>query len=202
MLFDLRRVARKYIRRPAAVREALTIPGQITLEESRFLGSVIRELDSNRPIIEVGTLFGWSTRVIALYKPQGMELITVDAYKWNPLGLSPEHHAAITTNILEEASHTLNVKQVRQDKNDFYNEYSGPEPSLIFLDADHSYAATRQDLEWATKYRRALICLHDYGRAWPGVVKAVDELGGPYKIAGSLCLLTPGACYSEKTAAA
>lgn len=126
---------------------------------------------------------------MALAKPAEMELITVDAYYWNPLGLSKRDHFAITSRILEEAIQKYNVKQVRQDKAEFYRSYSGPEPALIFLDADHSYEGTRDDLEWATKYENAIICLHDYRKEWPGVIQAVDEFGGFDRIAGSLCVL-------------
>ena len=196
----LRRLAKKIIRRPAlgAVREALTIPsGQVNLEEARFLGSLVRGLDTSRPIIEIGTLFGWSTRVMVLYKAPEMELVTVDVYKWNPLALSSENHFTITSSILEESKRKYNVKQFRKDKAEFYRSYSGPEPALIFLDADHSYEETRNDLEWATKHSRALICLHDYRSEWPGVIQAVNEVGGPHRIEGTLCLLKPGAGYGK-----
>jgi predicted O-methyltransferase YrrM len=194
----LRHNIKKVIRRPAlaAVREALEIPsGQITLEEARFLGSLVRDLDGGRPIVEVGTLFGWSTRILALHKPSDVELITVDNYEWNPLALLPDDHFAVTSAILEEAKRSFQVKQVRIEKAEFYRTYAGPPPSLIFLDADHSYEATREDLIWATRFRDALICLHDYRKEWPGVIQAVDELGGPERMAGTLCLLRRGAHY-------
>lgn len=195
----IRTLAKKVIRRPAlaAVKEALRIPsGQISMEEAKFLGSLVRELDPSRPIIEIGTLFGWSTRVITLFKAQETELITVDAYVWNPLGLSDQHHFDITSSILEESKRTANVRQVRQDKEIFYREYDGVAPSLIFLDADHTYEATLSDLMWASKYNDTLICLHDYRKEWPGVIKVVDQFGGPERLQGTLCVLKLGSAYS------
>ncbi len=163
------------------------------MEEARFLGSLLPALPAARPIIEVGTLFGWSTRVMALYKPLDAPLITVDMYCWNPLGLSDADHFAITSSILEESKQTLNVTQVRIDKDVFYREYAGPAPSLIFLDADHTYEATRADLQWANSFPDTIVCLHDYRPEWPGVIAAVDEFGGPASIVGTLCTLKPKA---------
>jgi AmiR/NasT family two-component response regulator len=80
----------------------------------------------------------------------------------------------------------------------FYRTYSGRPPALIFLDADHSYEATREDLIWATQFKDTIICLHDYRSEWPGVITAVDELGGPAEIAGTLCVLRQGACYPDQ----
>ena len=83
---------------------ALTLPvGQIRLDESRFLGELVSSLTEPGPIVEIGTLFGWSTRVMALFKDRDRELITVDNYGWNPLGLPPERHQSSTAQTLAEA---------------------------------------------------------------------------------------------------
>jgi predicted O-methyltransferase YrrM len=118
MNIALRRTIKTIVRRPAlsAVSEALRIPsGQISLEEARLLGRLLQRVDASRPIVEIGTLFGWSTRVIVMFKPAAMELITVDRYCWNPLGLSSARHFAITAEILDESKQTFNVKQINED---------------------------------------------------------------------------------------
>jgi len=44
-----------------ATRDALMIQmGQIKIKEARFLGNLVSNLKSDGPIIEIGTLFGWS----------------------------------------------------------------------------------------------------------------------------------------------
>lgn len=190
---------RQIIRRLAFrdVRHALTTPGQISLREAIFLSQLVKCLDQPGPIVEIGTLFGWSTRVMTLAKPPEKELITVDSYGWNPLGLSESAHFDVTSAILAESKLYLNVKQIRQDKANFYQSYSGAAPALIFLDAMHTYDETRKDLEWATKFNNSIICLHDYTDLWPGVIQAVDELGGPHRIEGSLCALKQGVGYEQ-----
>jgi len=194
---SLRSHARQIVRQLAFrdVRHALTTPGQISIREAKLLAELVKSLDDPGPIVEIGTLFGWSTRVMILAKPQETELITVDSYGWNPLGLSESEHFDVTSAILAESKLHLNVSQIRQHKADFFRTYSGAKPALIFLDAIHSYEETRKDLEWATQFKNSVICLHDYTNLWPGVIQAVDELGGPHRIEGSLCALRQGVGY-------
>jgi predicted O-methyltransferase YrrM len=169
---------------------ALTLPvGQITLDESRFLAELVAGLQRTGPIIEIGTLFGFSTRVMALVKSPERELITVDSYVWNPLELPPELHRRCTADGLSDAVRRHNVRIVCQDKARFYAEYGGPPPALVFLDAIHTYDETRKDIAWARQAGAGLICAHDYAPQHPGVVRAVDEYGGPDRLVQTLALL-------------
>jgi predicted O-methyltransferase YrrM len=150
----------------------------------------VRGSDPNRPIIEIGTLFGFSTVVMTLAKNQAQRLITVDNYSWNSLGVSPEAHFAITTNRLSEATKHHNVQILRQDKDRFYAEYAGPQPALFFCDADHSYEATKADILWARSVGASIICGDDYDHPFQrGTAQAVDELGGPKRVAGGLFVM-------------
>lgn len=177
--------------RDMVTRDALVIPvGPISLAEARFLGDLTSSLDGEGPIIEVGTLFGWSTQIMAWCKREDRELITVDNYSWNPLHLSPAMHYAIVEEVLSEAVAKFNVRQVRMDKDSFYAAYTDASPALIFLDADHSYEATRADILWAKEAHAGIICGHDYNSPnCPGVVQAVDEFGGPRQLIETLWVL-------------
>lgn len=166
---------------------AIAAPGHITLEEARFLGELIRRTDPTQPIVEIGTLFGFSTRFIALYKSPHQSLTSVDLFAWNPLGLSAAAHEAATRAALKDITAHENVRIVRADKDRFYADYSGPPPGLFFCDADHGYEATLADLQWAKRVGANIICGHDYlPGVHDGVVKAVQELGGPRELVGSL----------------
>jgi hypothetical protein len=50
---------------------------------------------------------------------------------------------------------------------------------MVFIDANHSYQSVKADiLAWKDKAIR-MVCGHDYDtNAWPGVVRAVDEIFG------------------------
>jgi predicted O-methyltransferase YrrM len=172
----------------------ITAPGHVTIEEARFLAELAQASAPHRPIVEIGTLFGFSTLVLARAKHPGQRLITVDNYCWNPLGLSPEAHARATASVLQDAVKTQNVEVVRADKDDFYRNYDGPPPALFFCDADHEYEPTLCDLRWARDAGADLICGHDYHPArHPGVVRAVTDLGGAREIRGTVFVLAgPG----------
>ena len=169
---------------------ALANQGQLSLLESRFLGQIVRDSDPTRPIIEIGTLFGFSSIVMTLFKHPEQQLITVDNYCWNPLGLSPDAQHATTRNRLKEASADFSVQVLRMDKEAFYRSYQGPAPAVFFCDADHSYEATKADILWARSVGASVICGDDYDHPFQrGTAQAVDELGGPARLAGGLFVM-------------
>jgi len=141
------------------------------------------------PIIEVGTLLGVTTTNMALEKLPTQKIITVDVYCWNPWGLTPDVHAALTSQVLHYLAKTGHVEVVRQDKNDFFREYTGPAPSMVFLDAWHDYEETKKDIAWAKHVGAKIISGHDYCEQFPGVKQAVDEAGGPRELGGSVWVL-------------
>jgi predicted O-methyltransferase YrrM len=164
--------------------------GQISIVEGRLLSEIVRNSDVARPIIEIGTLFGFSTTVMTLAKSPEQQLITVDNYSWNPLGLSPHAHFSTTRNRLSEAVARHSVKIVNMDKDEFYRTYSGPPPAVFFCDADHSYEATKADILWARSIGASIICGDDYDHPYQrGTAQAVDELGGPARLAGGLFVM-------------
>lgn len=177
--------------RELIARSALVNPtGQINLKEAAFLGDLVSSIAGPGPIIEVGTLFGWSTRIMAMRKPAGRELITVDDYSYNPLHLSSDAHYAITAEILAEAASKFSVRQMRMSKESFYASYKGEPPALVFLDARHTYESTRADIEWAKSIGARVVCGHDYDlKRFPGVVQAVHEFQGPRELVETLWVL-------------
>lgn len=127
------------------------------------------------PIIEIGTLFGFTTAMIASWMGAKRRLITVDNYSWNPWGLVPEVHLSLTQRILSPFMQTGGIEIVDMDSETFFSTYVGLPPSLVFIDADHSYAAVHRDIAWAKRIGAAIIGGHDYSPKSPGVMKAVDE---------------------------
>ena len=84
---------------------------------------------------------------------------------------------------------TGHVEQLRMDKALFYKNYRGPAPSLVFLDATHSYEETKKDIEWAKSLGVPLISGHDYSDQFPGVKQVVQEFGGPKELGATVFLL-------------
>jgi Methyltransferase domain len=167
-------------------------PQQATVEPEGidFVTRLVRESRQySGPIIEIGTLLGVTTTNMALAKAPHQKIITVDLYCWNPWGLSPDAHEALTDQALYYLIKTGHVERVRMDKNDFYAAYEGPPPAMVFLDAWHDYDQTKIDIEWARRAGARIISGHDYCEEFPGVKQAVDEFGGPRELAASVWLL-------------
>jgi hypothetical protein len=155
---------------------ALFALGGLTEEESEAVfGLVKRASTFSGPIIEFGTLFGLTTRLMALAKRPDQELLTLDNFCWNPFGLTPALHEQFTRRILQSELSDAQVKLVVEDSACFRKNYMGTCPSLVFLDADHSYAAVRDEIAWAKALGVPMICGHDYGNTRFGVTRAVDE---------------------------
>jgi len=175
----------------AMVRRILVRPSEVSLDESRFLGELVRRAPRDRPIVEIGTLFGTSTRVLATFKARATPLITVDSFRWNPHGLPPRVHSSITRENLRDACAGHNVRIMEMDKDAFYRTYDGPAPGLVFLDANHGYESTKRDIEWAMSSGAEIVCGHDHRDRFPGVIRAVEECGGASEIVGSIFVMNP-----------
>ena len=163
--------------------------GAVSLEEARFLYHYAVKSDVSRPIIEIGTHFGTSTLAICMGKAVTQELITVDNFSWNALHLPPNEHYELVKKILKEVIDNESVSIVCKDKDAFYAGYEGATPSMVFLDANHDYEPTRRDLEWALGVKADVICVHDYCDSFPGVMQAVNELGGVAKLHHRIAVL-------------
>lgn len=141
------------------------------------------------PLIEIGTLFGFTTQKIAFWKDAGKKIITVDNYCWNPRGITSDDHHHLTCKILWYLIQTGHVELLKMSKDVFFKNYQGEAPSLVFIDADHSYEATLSDIRESQRIGAQIICGHDYNDDHPGVTRAVDECGGATRLCGSVWVL-------------
>jgi predicted O-methyltransferase YrrM len=156
-------------------------------DEMSLLESLVKESNAlPGPIIEIGTLLGVSTTNMALWKSPDKKIITVDLFAWNPWGLTSEQHRDITTQMLHYLTRTKHVELVVSCKNAFYESYRGEPPALVFLDAIHDYPETAKDIAWAQSVGARIISGHDYSAEFPGVIEAVDEVGGPSRLEGTV----------------
>lgn len=155
-----------------------------------LLADLVREsAQFDGPIIEIGVLAGRTTQRIATVKSPEQKILAVDNFCWNGWGLTPDEQYSLVQLSLGYLVDTGNVEICRIDKDEFFQTYSGPTPSLVFLDAMHDYKETKKDILWAKKVGAKIICGHDYCEDFPGVMKVVDEFGGPTRLAESLYVL-------------
>jgi hypothetical protein len=156
-----------------------SVLGTLTAADEARLESLVREAGRHSgPIVELGTLFGLTTRLIASVARADQPVITVDNFSWNPFGLPPAMHEAFARKVLRTELASGRVALQVADSAGFRRDYRGPVPALLFLDADHSYAAVRDEIAWARNLGVPVICGHDYGVARFGVTRAVDEAFG------------------------
>lgn len=127
------------------------------------------------PIIEIGTLFGLSTQLLAEAKRADQALITVDNYSWNPFCLPPAHHREFTRNALHFCLTNSVLTLFDGSSSDFFEGYSGPAPALVFLDGSHEYEFVVQEIEHSRRLGAAIICGDDYNDGFPGLKEAVHE---------------------------
>ena len=171
--------------------------GSLSAEEYGALRGMIERANSFAgPIIEIGTLLGRTTSKMALWTQPGKTIVTVDAYRWNPWGMTPEMHFQLTSLVLQYLVDAGQVIQVRCDKDEWFDQYRGEKPALVFCDADHSYAATSADIKFALAAGARIVSGHDYSSQHPGVIRAVDEHGGPAALTGSVWELRTGEAIS------
>ena len=150
--------------------------GTLTAEEEGRIAELVgRAASHDGPILEFGTLFGLSTRLIAMHAPSGRRVITIDNFSWNPLALPPALHELLARRVLRSEIAAGQVELAATGSAAFRAAYRGPAPALVFLDADHAYEPVRDEIAWARSAGAAIICGHDYGSAEFGVTRAVDE---------------------------
>lgn len=150
--------------------------GGLTDEEEKALAAIVDGVSAlPGPVIECGTLFGLTTRLLAAAAGPQQRVITIDNFCWNPFGLPPALHETFTRKVLVSELASGRVELVVAASEAFRVAYRGPAPALVFLDADHSYTAVRDEIAWAKSVGAAVIAGHDYGNPRFGVTRAVDE---------------------------
>jgi hypothetical protein len=156
-----------------------TMWGSITdTDEQRVMELTRKASAIPGPIIEVGTLFGFTTQLIATVKPAEKKLFAVEYFVWNPFGLPARDHRSFTKRVLRYVTEHCNTVIYDGTSNDFFSGYKGERPAMVFIDADHSYEAVKQEIAWARKLDIMIISGHDYNQTHPGVIRAVDEAFG------------------------
>src|SRR5271168_4124469 len=79
----------------------VSFSGSVLPGELEFLKElVIRSNSLSGEIIEVGTLFGFTTQHLAIWKKSDKTLTTIDNFSWNPIGIPDHAHRALTTRSL------------------------------------------------------------------------------------------------------
>ena len=150
--------------------------GSVSEEDKVGIVEVVKKVAPySGPIVEIGALFGLTTQLIAVHKPREKELIAVDDFSWNPFGISRDDHKEFTERVLLYCTEYCHTRIFDGTNRQFHETYRGETPAMIFIDAEHTYKAVMEDIEWSLRMGIPVISGHDYCELFPGVVRAVDE---------------------------
>jgi len=160
------------------IKRALELNQMMPHPEVESFAWLARQAYHCRKILEIGTCHGASTR--AMLDNSHATIYCVDSWAGGidtSYGQVPEDWAYQT--FLE------NMRDMRKRLRIFkmYSHQApkhleGLEFDMVYIDADHSYSAVKQDIQNFAPFVRegGLLCGHDYEPGHPGCIAAVKEL--------------------------
>lgn len=165
-----------------------TIWGSITEEDEDGIARAVElAVGVDGPIVEIGALFGHTTQLLATLKEKNKKLIAVENFTWNPFSISSHDHRLITYRTLRYCLKNCNTEIFDRSNKEFYESTHSEVPSMIFIDAGHTYEEVKYDIEQALKIGIPIISGHDYNDLHLGVKQAVDEFFlGKIEVIGSV----------------
>ncbi len=149
---------------------------------------VLALLDTHRPMtcVELGSWFGGSAIPVArLVRQWGGRVTCVDVWESEPVFYNYEPTLNTLVRCLKNIAHAgledvIDLVQMRTDI--AAQHWAGGSIDYLYVDADHSYAGCKSDLElwWPHLRVGGLIAGDDYGDQRFGVTEAWDEFEKVY----------------------
>lgn len=170
----------KHERLKLIVDRAAQIPGYMSVTELWWLAEAAANLEDGATWAEVGVFTGRSFLAVALALPRNSTLIGVD--RWLGTQLRAGHRFSDTFEEVVFERSDLRLMLMKMSSAEAAAELAAKSFDVIFLDADHSEEAIRQDISnWLPNLKPGgLMCGHDYANEnYPSVTKVIDELDGP-----------------------
>jgi predicted O-methyltransferase YrrM len=158
----------------------------LQLDEAALLFRLARDVQRG-PVVEIGRFKGGSTLIMASALPDGVELWSYDAH----VALRPDMPGSLLDAELRGALERFGLDaQVKLIVADSRTADPPPQPiELLFIDGDHTYEGAKADFErWgAFVAPGGRVLFHDavdlggYGNVYPGVARAVAEIGAGWE---------------------
>lgn len=140
--------------------------------------------------VEIGSWVGYTATLMLDSTPE-LTLTCVDTFLGSPSDMTGKLREAageiscdpdIIRTVFNRNTERFGdrCKVMRMDSLDAAEQFEDETLDFVFIDADHTYEGCKADiLAWLPKLKRTgVICGHDYSEAFPGVVRAVDEIFG------------------------
>lgn len=170
-----------------------SIFGSITEIDEKGIAAAVRLASKySGPVVELGTLFGHTTVLLADLLAGEKKLITIDDFSWNPFCLPKDIHRQFTTRTLRYFLARNQIELYEGSAKHFYAAHPDLQPSLVFVDASHEYKDVCDDLDWCIARKCPVICGHDYCAEHREVIDAVSERFGEHvTVFGSVWIAKP-----------
>jgi Methyltransferase domain len=156
--------------------------GEDWFNSSNVYKMLVENCRDDGKIVELGAWKGRSSAflVIEAYnKSPKIEVHIVDTWGGNPYDGSEDQsvdaYSKFTSNMALLAKPYQAYRMTTNEASGLFKDES---LDSVFIDADHSYEAVKLDItNWMPKVcKGGILAGHDYSFAWPGVIKAVDEM--------------------------
>ncbi len=139
--------------------------------ERECLKRLAGEVPAGGLIVEIGSLYGGTTAVLALAKPEA-RVITIDDFGWHPEGEEPTSPTALMENMAKVG--VKNVEVIEGDSRTIGKNWAKL-IDLIFIDGGHSFEYVYPDLCNFAPHAQ-VVALHDYDNPfWETVRRAVKD---------------------------
>jgi precorrin-6B methylase 2 len=156
------------------VKKAESIPSITSAAERACLAELAMDVPiTSGLIVEVGSLYGGTTAVLALSAPWA-NVITIDDFAWYPKdwNIGPTSLELLYENMLKVG--VKNVQVYKGDSLELGKNWSMP-IDLLWIDGGHSFNFVRADLENFGLHAE-VIALHDFDNPiWPTIRQAVED---------------------------
>jgi len=157
------------------------IPGWETDPEETYLRKLASAVPKRGKIVELGAEYGRSAGSWCAAAEPTVMIVSVDLFPTNHPHVGDLHQAYL--NNLREAGYENRTTPIRSDSAKAGHEWIGGPIHLLFIDADHSYAAVCRDIEaWVPHVEiNGVVAFHDCARSAEShhlhleVSQAVDE---------------------------
>lgn len=119
------------------------------------------KMNKSHTVLELGSYSGISTSLFAYY---AKEVIAIDLNKSDKL----ENTLNLYPNIKFKQGNLNNIVSTLEDN---YFDF-------IYIDAEHDYNSVLNDIKTSLPKlkKQGIMCGHDFGLPWPGVINAVSEI--------------------------
>lgn len=153
------------------------MPSRAEMSEAQleFLTGLIRRESLPGSHLEIGTAYGGTLARMILARPAASPPVFVSV---DNMAYVPDQPTVIARTLSGHGIDPANVEFRVGDSGECFRDAlrAGDSFDFILIDASHRIHRVMGDLRWTRLLRPGgVVCLHDYGPSFPGVIRAVDR---------------------------